>query len=571
MSMTMTRWVMMGFVCGVLVSTSSSCGGKPPCNTTTCSTGCCDATGTCQMGNTNSACGARGGACTACGLGSVCMFGGTCSGNNNSGGGFSGTGGGATGGGFATGGGTTGGGFATGGGSTGGGSTGGGFATGGGSTGGGSVTGGGTAGGPPCSPTTCLGCCLNGVCQNGNLAQACGRAGNQCAVCNTGDVCSAFGTCTSGSGGGSAGGTPACNTCLAQTGGQLVCVPTGTNLNVTTCGSNGGFCQNCIRNGFTACTNGVCTGAATGGGSATGGGFATGGGSPTGGGGTGGGAPATGVGSPCTSSGQCQSMLGPTAFCKTQTTPTPGFTATPYPYGFCTLPCASNGQSTCGVGNVCAGGVSSSPALFNETDRFCINGCTMQGQCPSPLSCVEVSDETSTMTVGGCWLDLSAPGTTFTGGGLPNRLGQSCTNNAGCSNPPDPALGTCFGGTEVPAMTFVGGLCMAYTGFAPDSYCVQAGGLEVLLRTRADGGLDFWCGQSCFALGATPRTGYRCAPVYYPDAGLKGGIVWPQRCATSSDCSTVMGATECNTAYGQCCVTASSPLTAQNCTGLTGI
>lgn len=558
MSTTMMRWMMLGFVCGALASAGSSCGGTPPCNTSTC-TGCCDGMGKCQLGNANSACGTKGGACTTCGLGSVCMFGGMCSGNtNNTGGGFATTGGGnATGGGFATGGGNaTGGGFATGGG------TGGGF-----STGGGFTTGGGTGGGPICSPTTCLGCCLNGTCVPGNQPSGCGRAGNQCTVCSGTDVCTAFGVCSAGTGGGAGGGGPACNTCLAQTAGQLVCVPTGTNLNVTTCGSNGSFCQNCIRNGFTACTNGVCTGSATGGGGPTGGGGATGGGA--GGGGTGGGAPSTGVGSACTNSTQCQSSLGPTAYCKTQTTPTAGFPATQYPYGFCTLPCSSNGQSTCGTGNVCAGGVSSSPILFNETDRFCINGCTMQGQCNAPLRCVDVGDETAMTSNGGCWIDLASA--TFTGGGLPTRLGQACTDNLGCANPPDPALAVCIGGTDFNVMGFPGGLCMAYTGFAPDSYCVQAGGTEVVLRTRSDGGYDFWCGQSCFALGSTPRSGYRCAPVYYPDAGLKGGTVWPQRCTTNTDCSMVTGATECNTTYGQCCTTATSPLTAQNCTGLTGL
>lgn len=41
------------------------------CNATNCG-GCCDARGTCQLGNTASSCGARGAACGACGLGLIC-------------------------------------------------------------------------------------------------------------------------------------------------------------------------------------------------------------------------------------------------------------------------------------------------------------------------------------------------------------------------------------------------------------------------------------------------------------------------------------------------------------------
>lgn len=563
MSMTMTRWVMTGFICGALLSMSASCGPQQ-CTPTTC-TGCCDSSNRCQLGNQNSVCGSKGAACTSCSLGQACSFGGVCtggSGGNNAGGGFATTGGGSAGGGFATGGGlSTGGGVATGGGFA----TGGGLATGGGTvTGGGLATGGGTAN---CSPANCLGCCLNNVCQNGNAALACGRAGNQCSVCSGGAVCNAFGMCSGssgggGAGGGSGGGAPACTTCLAQTGGTLACVPLA-NISVTTCGTNGSFCQNCVRNGFTACTNGVCTGSAAGGGSA-GGGSATGG-------GNGGGTPISGIGSPCTNASQCTASLGSTAICKTQTNPTPGFAPSFFPQGFCTLPCSSSGESNCGAGNTCAGGTSSTLALYNETGRYCVNGCTMLGQCSSGLECTDISDATAATSAGGCWLNLNSTNATFTGGGLPTNLGGTCTNNAGCSNPPDPALGVCFGGTELPFMGFPGGQCFAYTGFAPDSYCVQANGMEVLLRTRADGGSDFWCGQACLSLGSSPRTGYRCTPVYFPDAGLKGGMVWRQACATNSDCANVTGATQCNTTYGQCCVTSSSPLTAQNCTGLGGL
>jgi hypothetical protein len=63
---------------------------------------------------------------------------------------------------------------------------------------------------PPCSPSTCLGCCdAMGMCRGGSEATACGASGAACTVCGAGSTCS-FGTCGSnqpgGTGGGSAGG-----------------------------------------------------------------------------------------------------------------------------------------------------------------------------------------------------------------------------------------------------------------------------------------------------------------------------------------------------------------------------
>jgi len=184
---------------------------------------------------------------------------------------------------------------------------------------------------------------------------------------------------------------------------------------------------------------------------------------------------------------------------------------------------------------------------------------------------MDVSDSTSMSLTPGCWLDRAGPNATFTGGGLPTNLGSSCSNNAGCSNPPDPLRGVCFGGTEFNPAGFTGGLCVMYTGTAPDSFCVQANGMEVVLRTRPDGGSDFWCGQACLSLGASPRSGFRCTPVYFPDAGLKGGMVWPQRCTSNTDCAMSTSVPQCNTTYGQCCTSSSAALTAQNCSGLFGL
>ena len=117
-----------GFVVGVILAIAPSCGGTKPCNSSTCSTGCCDAKGECQAGTSNGACGQLGGTCQICQIAQACSLG-TCAqtngnggGSNNGGGSGGGSGGGTTGGG----GGTTGGGGGTTGGGTGGGTTGGG-------------------------------------------------------------------------------------------------------------------------------------------------------------------------------------------------------------------------------------------------------------------------------------------------------------------------------------------------------------------------------------------------------------------------------------------------------------
>ena len=125
-----------------------SCSSGPTCSASNCN-GCCDQSGSCQLGTTTEACGASGGQCTACGTGLQCLAG-RCSASS---GGGSGTGGSGTGGGgsSAGGGSSSGGGAATGGGVGGGGATGGGGGSVGGGSGGGggggSASGGGTGGG----------------------------------------------------------------------------------------------------------------------------------------------------------------------------------------------------------------------------------------------------------------------------------------------------------------------------------------------------------------------------------------------------------------------------------------
>lgn len=48
---------------------------------------------------------------------------------------------------------------------------------------------------PGCTAATCAGCCLNGACQPGNTAAACGKGAAACATCGTNQVCKAEQTC----------------------------------------------------------------------------------------------------------------------------------------------------------------------------------------------------------------------------------------------------------------------------------------------------------------------------------------------------------------------------------------
>ena len=349
MTMTTFRWMTLGAVLGFSTAMGVSCG-PAKCTPANCAFGCCDASGSCQSGNSDSQCGGSGRACSSCVLGQSCQLGACVLTGTGAGGG---SGGGTTGGG--TGGGTTGGG------------------TGGGTTGGG--TGGGTtdalctrlnsasivffAGNSSCSNGTVtissnpnlLAQCNGGIaactasadrtaltnyaaCVEG--AQACTSGNEDAAVSDSQSCLGTFfstasqaclmGITTSGTGGGggttgggTGGGTTGGGTGGGTTGGGTGGGTTGGGTGGGTTGGGGGSCDGCFFNGTCIiransnnntvcgqggvqcatcsgsqnCVNYTCTGAAGGGGGTTGGGGGTtgGGGGTTGGGGgtTGGG------------------------------------------------------------------------------------------------------------------------------------------------------------------------------------------------------------------------------------------------------------------------------------------
>ncbi len=175
---------------GFLIALSASCDpsqGRAMCQPSNCD-GCCDEAGVCQRGGEQNACGELGGACQVCPANHSCSAGmclpsaipraeqGTDAGIVDS--------------------------------------------------------------GIPCDPTTCTGCCLNGVCTPGNADSACGTGGGECAPCFATQICSG-GLCTE-----------PCMGCRDASG---ICRPGGQ---ANACGVAGSICAACLADQI--CELGVC-------------------------------------------------------------------------------------------------------------------------------------------------------------------------------------------------------------------------------------------------------------------------------------------------------------------------
>jgi hypothetical protein len=359
-----TRPLLAGFIVGIALALSPSCGGTKACGPSTC-TGCCDSSGDCQLGASNNACGQLGAACNVCQFGQSCSFG-TCSGGigqgGGSGGGNTGGGGGSMGGGGGTtggGGGTTGGGGGTTGG--GGGTTGGGGGTtggGGGTTGGGGGTTGG-GGGTTLQP-------IGGACTSASNCQA----GLFCKQTTTrGDATMPGGYCTK-----------ACST-STDCGGGAGCIG-GASTALAFFGESTGFCAgSCPSAGAqSTCRTGyLCygqTGAA---------GFCylqtlppfNGGGTPP-------------AGAPCSSDTQCQNPPDPAlGFCFPPTLSDGG--ASGWTDGYCSADCGLDNTGTfCGPNGACLT-LGTAP---NEFDA-CLQKCPGPGTrstCRTGYTCEDIGN-----------------------------------------------------------------------------------------------------------------------------------------------------------------------------------
>ncbi len=196
--------VAFGAVIGFAISLAPGCGPVKPisrCNVSNCD-GCCDDSGQCQQGTSDTNCGSAASSCVSCDTGRSCLklsadsdFGGRCNGGTGSGDG--------------------------------------------------GVKDAGVVDAGICNPSTCPnGCCNGGSCVTVTTTARCGKSGAACAPCGSGNTCVA-------------GACAACAGCVDISTGQCK-----SGAESTACGRNGGFCQTCDSAQQQACNNGVCSGGA---------------------------------------------------------------------------------------------------------------------------------------------------------------------------------------------------------------------------------------------------------------------------------------------------------------------
>ncbi len=340
---------------------------------------------------------------------------------------------------------------------------------------------------------------------------------------------------TNTGGGTGTGGSTACEGCRAPNG---ACVNAPFNSDSASCGVGGVACVNCALSGLTCNFTYTCSGTGTGGGT----GSAT-------------------LGQPCTTTGQCAS-LGSGALCKTTTSAGPA-----YGQGFCTLPCSAG---SCPQGGVCTGMPGSLPALFGETQNFCVPGCssTAGTACPNtPFVCYDnIVDVTLQMPQQGCWVDLNDPALPpYTAGGTPMRLGQGCTTDSECT-PPDKSVAFCYLGPapDGGATGFVGGYCMADcnldntgNGCGPNGFCMNIFGTAAQPNSACVARCNT-PGSGRLSTGSANRLSeYVCRTVKYADGGVAGGRQWPACTAPGWSCGNA-SYPYCNTSTGYCCTAAGS-------------
>jgi hypothetical protein len=101
---------------------------------------------------------------------------------------------------------------------------------------------------PPCSPETCSGCCMGGVCQAGVTTTGCGNGGTECVQCGTGFICGAEQQCVANQPG-TCDASNCAGCCIGST-----CVEAPTK---SACGIGGAACTQCAANNICN-TEGQC-------------------------------------------------------------------------------------------------------------------------------------------------------------------------------------------------------------------------------------------------------------------------------------------------------------------------
>lgn len=254
------------------------------------------------------------------------------------------------------------------------------------------------------------------------------------------------------------------------------------------CGTGGGACRACGTN--ESCAGGVCvsgnvSGSVDGG---TDGGQACDGGNCNG--------LSALLGKACAQDSEC-SALGTGAQCRKQTTTDAGT----YTGGYCTRVCSDD--SGCPAEGWCI-----NLSSYDETSRLCMPKCSQKGKAPGDCrqgyACYDIGE-----TQGICWI---TPLPQVDAGPPSDKVGNPCTSNSECQNPPSQ------GGFCVPETTD-GGLS---TGFK-DGFCsadcstrtgiCSADGGAICLRFTSNAEVSYNCQRVCAAPGGGQsdcRNGYVC-------------------------------------------------------------
>jgi hypothetical protein len=200
----------------------------------------------------------------------------------------------------------------------------------------------------------------------------------------------------------------------------------------------------------------------------------------------------------------------------------------------------------CASGNgVCLGGPGSVIGYYGEGDFFCTPTCAAPGTQSSCRSGYACYGDTS----GYCWLD---PVPAFDGGGADTKVGNACTSDTACQNPPDPTFGYCVAAknSAMQPTGFTNGYCTADCSLDnTDTFCGPTGacfgfGLD-------DGGSFFACLRTCSnpGQGRASRTGYSCFTGSEVDGGTIG-YVFPSCDQPGDSCPANYF---CNSTTGYCC------------------
>lgn len=383
-----------------------------------------------------------------------------------------------------------------------------------------------------CGPSNCSGCCdSTGTCVkptgNGNNT-TCGTSGNTCVdctkssmVCNSSFKCASGGAGGGSGGAGGSGGSGACNATNCANGccSGTLCIPAGsTGQNANNCGTGGATCAMCPA--MNVCAAGMCRSSTA----------------------------IVKIGDACVMDADCAG-LGGNFKCKTMTSTGSGT----YAGGYCTRPCTANTDCmvTGATAGVCVGGLDA----YGEAEDVCWASCTQRnmapGDCRQGYACYGLTS--GGMAAGaGCWL---YPAPTPDAGPPSDKIGNPCTTNANCQNPPDPQYAVCVleffrqadGGMTTNPTGYSGGYCSANCG-TDDAICGDAG---ICFSDFPQTGF-FGCVQRCTAPFAGPgscRNGYVCDGYFL--RGSDGGIQ-PSADGFCSPSCFVAGA-ECRTDAGEYC------------------